>query len=127
MLHGVIRSLRHLTCVIALCSCVGVTLEPTQDTVTPLDAWPVEDTFTPMDATTDGVVPDLILVDAPVNDDSRSNDWIPCDTHCDCPVGQDCINDRCVEGSQAIHCCGALDCPAGEDCWTKDGMPGICP
>ena len=49
-----------------------------------------------------------------------------CGTHCDCPPGYDCINERCVLGELAIQCCTHPECPAGERCWSEAGLEGVC-
>jgi len=49
-----------------------------------------------------------------------------CATHCDCDLGQDCINGRCVTGALSIYCCDAAACPIGADCWSESGSPGTC-
>ena len=49
-----------------------------------------------------------------------------CGSHCDCPQGWDCTNERCVSGSLPIYCCQNDGCPEEADCWTVDGLASVC-
>ncbi len=78
---------------------------------------------------TDSMTPLLLNRDGHAGDGGGlANDTtVTCETHCDCPAAQDCINRICVRGTLSIYCCTQLGCPAGATCWFSDGVAGACP
>ncbi len=86
--------------------------------------------ITPPDPTvTDG--PDGSSLSAVDNTGTGGDDHVeefqPCTGICDCPDGQDCINEVCRLGAEgAPLCCTKQNCPAGEPCWYGENQPGTC-
>ena len=49
-----------------------------------------------------------------------------CSSHCDCPQGWDCTNERCISGTLPIYCCSGPACPADAECWDSIGEKSQC-
>jgi len=128
MLHAVVRLPLPIALACLLCGCIGVTLEPdtqsnpppTHDVVAPEETTPV-----PSDST--APPSDIVLTDLATPHDDAVPPWIACTTHCDCPLANDCINERCVDGTEPIYCCTHPDCPSQSTCWTAQLEKGMCP
>lgn len=71
--------------------------------------------------------PGLVAIDAAGDPDEAAGDpVISCANHCQCPGGQDCINERCQQGEMNIWCCTEPECPEGAQCWFADDSAGLC-
>ena len=49
-----------------------------------------------------------------------------CSSHCDCPQGWDCTNERCISGTLPIYCCTSPGCPDNAECWDSIGEKSQC-
>jgi len=130
MLAGVLRRANHFVCLcltLLLMGCFEVTI-PAGDgadamgtgaadsaaaAATDTIAW---GEFGPQLNPTDIVAPPFEDIELPA----------ACSSHCDCPQGWDCTNERCISGTLPIYCCQNDGCPNDVECWTLDNTAGTC-
>ena len=62
----------------------------------------------------------------PSSDQTTSMPIQRCVSPCDCTPGLDCIDGQCIQGEEAIYCCGQSPCPQDALCTTTQNEVSRC-